>query len=96
VTGALNLCRFQDEPPEQEHRSPYCRHHEDHVLTAQMIQAETDLKTTGAKIADIKDRHFTSMADYIHSYSHVAPLLDDYDHKLHEYADLCNRAQLRD
>jgi hypothetical protein len=72
------------------------QNHEDHVLTAQMIQSETDLKTTGARIADIKDRHFTSMADYINSYSHLAPLLDDYDHKLHEYADLCNRAQLRD
>jgi len=69
---------------------------EDHVLTAQMIQTETDLKTTGARIADIKDRHFTSMTDYINAYSHVAPLLDDYDHKLHEYVDLCNRAQLRE
>ena len=71
------------------------QHHEDHVLTAQMIQTEADLKTTGARIADIKDRHFTSMADYINAYSHVAPLLDDYDHKLHECLDLCNRAQLR-
>jgi hypothetical protein len=61
-----------------------------------MIQTEADLKTTGARIADIKDRHFTSMADYISAYSHVAPLLDDYDHKLHEYVDLCNPAQLRD
>jgi hypothetical protein len=69
--------------------------HEDHARTAQMIQTEADLKTTGARIADIKDRHFTSMADYINAYSHVAPLLDDYDHKLHEYVDLCNRAQLR-
>jgi len=72
------------------------QNHDDHVLTAQMIQTETDLKTTGARIADIKDRHFTSMADYVNAYSHVAPLLDDYDHKLHEYVDLCNRAQLRD
>jgi hypothetical protein len=72
------------------------QNHDDHVLTAQMIQTETDLKTTGARIADVKDRHFTSMADYVNAYSHVAPLLDDYDHKLHEYVDLCNRAQLRD
>ena len=72
------------------------QNHEDHVLTAQMIQTETDLKTTGARIADIKDRKFTSMAEYVSAYSHVAPLLDDYDHKLHEYVDLCNRAQLRD
>lgn len=72
------------------------QNHEDHLLTAQMIQTETDLKTTGGRIADIKDRHFTSMADYINAYSHVAPLLDDYDHKLHEYVDLCNRAQLQD
>jgi hypothetical protein len=30
------------------------QNHEDHVLTAQIIQTETDLKTTGARIADIK------------------------------------------
>ena len=49
------------------------QNNEDHVLTAQMIQTETDLKTIGARIADIKDRNFTSMADYINAYSHVTP-----------------------
>ena len=41
------------------------QNHDERVLTDQMIQTETDLKTTGARIADIKDRKFDSMADYI-------------------------------
>jgi len=70
--------------------------HDERVLTGQLIQTETDLKTTGAEIADIKDRKFDSMADYINAYAHIEPLLDEYDHKLHQYVDLCNRAQVQD
>ncbi len=72
------------------------QNHADKVLTGQMIQTETELKTTGARIADIKDHRFGSMADYINAYARVEPLLNDYDHELHQYVDLCNRAQLRD
>jgi hypothetical protein len=36
------------------------------------------------------------MAEYVNAYAQVAPLLDDYDHKLEAYADLCVRAQRRD
>jgi hypothetical protein len=35
------------------------------------------------------------MADDINAYARVEPLLNDYDHELHKYVDLCNRAQLR-
>jgi hypothetical protein len=70
--------------------------HDDHVLAAQMIQSEAGLKTTGARIADIKDHEFKIMADYVNAYARVEPLLHDYDHKLREYIDLCNKAQLRD
>jgi hypothetical protein len=35
------------------------------------------------------------MADDINPYARVEPLLNDYDHELHKYVDLCNRAQLR-
>jgi hypothetical protein len=72
------------------------QNHEDQALTAQMLQTESDLKTMGSRIADIKDHRFGSMADYINAYARVEPLLSDYDHKLHEYVDLCNKAQLRD
>jgi hypothetical protein len=70
--------------------------HNDHVLAAQMIQSETRLKTTGARIADIKDHEFKTMAEYVNAYARVEPLLNDYDHTLREYVDLCNSAQLRD
>jgi len=72
------------------------QNHDDKVLTGQMIQTETELKTTGAKIADIKDHRFGSMSDYINAYARVEPLLNNYDHELHQYVDLCNRARLRD
>jgi hypothetical protein len=72
------------------------QNHDDHVLTAQMLQTETDLKTMGGRIAEIKDHRFGSMADYINAYARVEPLLNDYDHTVHEYVDLCNKAQLRD
>lgn len=60
------------------------QNHQDHLLTAQMIQTETDLKTTGARIADIKDRKVDSMTDYINAYAHIEPLLDEYNRELHQ------------
>ena len=57
-----------------------------------MLQTETDLKTMGGTIVEIKDHRFGSMADYINAYARVEPLLNDYDHRVHEYVDLCNKA----
>jgi hypothetical protein len=34
------------------------QHHNDRLLSAQLIQSEVELQTTGAKIADIKDHKF--------------------------------------
>jgi hypothetical protein len=61
-----------------------------------MIRSEVELQTTGARISGIKDHELKTMAEYVGAYVQVAPLLDDYDHKLEAYADLCNRAQRRD
>jgi hypothetical protein len=58
------------------------QYHNDRILTAQMIQSEAELQTTGARIADIKDHEFKTMAEYVSAYAHVEPLLNDYDHKL--------------
>jgi hypothetical protein len=46
--------------------------------------------------ADIKDHKFKTMAECISAYASVEPLLNDYDHKLEAYADLCIGAQRRD
>ena len=46
----------------------------------------------GGTIVEIKDHRFGSMADYINAYARVEPLLNDYDHTVHEYVDLCNKA----
>jgi hypothetical protein len=72
------------------------RRHNDRLLSAQLIQSEVELQTTGARIADIKDHKFKTMAEYVSAYASVEPLLNDYDHKLQAYADLCVRAQRRD
>jgi hypothetical protein len=66
--------------------------HNDQQLAAQMIPSEVELQTTGARISGIKDHKFKTMAEYVDAYVKVAPLLDDYDHELQEYADLCERA----
>jgi hypothetical protein len=70
--------------------------HNDQQLAAQMIRSEAELQTNGAEISGIKDHEFKNMAEYVNAYVQVAPLLDDYDHKLEAYADLCKRAQRRD
>ena len=71
-------------------------HHNDRLLSAQLIQSEVELQTTGARIADIKDHKFKAMAEYVSAYASVEPLLNDYDDKLQAYADLCVTAQRRD
>jgi hypothetical protein len=72
------------------------QHHNDSLLSAQLIQSEVELQTTGARIADIKDHKFKTMAEYVSAYASVEPLLNDCDHKLQAYADLCVRAQRKD
>jgi hypothetical protein len=61
-----------------------------------MIRSEVELQTTGAEISGIKDHEFKTMAEYVRAYVQVAPLLDDYDHELQAYADLCESARRRD
>lgn len=70
--------------------------HQDRVVTAQLINNESELRTAGGRIADIKDRRFNSMAEYVNAYAQIEPLLNDYDHKLQEYSDLCSRGQQRE
>ncbi len=72
------------------------QNHEDHVLTAQITQTESELRATGARIAHIKDHEFKTMAEYVAAYAQVEPLLIEYDQKLHEYSELYNTAQQRD
>src|SRR5712675_1614443 len=50
----------------------------------------------GARIADIKDHEFRTMAEYVAAYAQVEPLLTAYDQKLQEYSELYNTAQQRD
>ncbi len=72
------------------------QNHDDHALTAQIVQAEGELRTFGARIASIKDHEFRTMGEYVAAYAQIEPLLTEYDRKLQEYSDLCNTAQQRD
>lgn len=67
--------------------------HNERVLTDQIKQSEMELQETGGRIANIKDHEFKTMAEYINAYAQIEPLLNDYDHKLQAYADLCKRAR---
>lgn len=57
------------------------QNHEDQVLTAQITQTEADLRALGARIADIKDHEFRTMAEYVAAYEQIEPLLTAYDQK---------------
>lgn len=72
------------------------QNHEDHVLTTQITQTEAELRAMGGRIANIKDRDFKTMAEYVAAYAQIEPLLTEYDHKLQEYSELYNTAQQRD
>jgi hypothetical protein len=69
---------------------------EDHVLTAQITQTEAELRATGDRIANIKDREFKTMAQYVTAYAQIEPLLTKYGQKLQQYSELYNTAQQRD
>jgi len=47
--------------------------HNDRLLSAQLIQSEGELQTTGARIADIKDHKLKTMAEYVSAYASVEP-----------------------
>jgi hypothetical protein len=66
------------------------------ALNAQITQTEAELRAIGARITDLKDHEFNTMADYVTAYARVEPLLKDYDRKLQEYSNLCDTAQERD
>src|SRR5216684_83755 len=72
------------------------QNHQDHVLAAQITQTEAELRAMGARIADVKDHEFKTMAEYVAAYAQIEPLLTQYDQKLREYSELYNTAQQRD
>src|SRR5258706_884973 len=53
------------------------QNHEDHVLTAQITQTEGELRAMGARIADVKDHEFKTMAEHVAAYAQVEPLLTE-------------------
>ena len=69
---------------------------EDHALTAQITQTEAELRVMGARIANIKDHQFETMAEYVAAYAEIEPLLTEYDQKLQQYSGLYSKAQERD
>jgi uncharacterized protein YbgA (DUF1722 family) len=55
--------------------------HNDRVLSAQVAQSESKLRTLGAQIAAIKDHQFRIMDEYIAAYARVEPVLKEYDQR---------------
>ena len=52
--------------------------HNDRLLSAQLTQSEVELQITGARIADIRDHKFKTMAEYASAHVQVEPLLNDW------------------
>jgi len=70
--------------------------HDDRVLDAQITESQSEMRLVGAQIAQMKDRDFESMAQYIQVYARIGPLVNDYDQKLQRYTDLYRSAEQRD
>jgi hypothetical protein len=70
--------------------------HNDRVLDAQIIESQSEMRSVGAQIAQMKDRDFESMAQYIQVYARIGPLVTDYDQKLQRYTGLYRIAEQRD
>jgi hypothetical protein len=70
--------------------------HKDRVLDAQITESQSEMRSIGAQIAQMKDRDFESMAQYVQVYARIGPLVTDYDQKLQRYSDLYRSAEQRD
>jgi hypothetical protein len=70
--------------------------HNDRVLDARITESQSEMRLVGAQIAQMKDRNFESMAQYIQVYARIGPLVNDYDQKLQKYSDLYRSAEERD
>jgi len=68
----------------------------DRVLDAQMTEIQSEMRLVGAQIAQLKDRDFDSLAQYIQVYARIDPLVSAYDQKLQKYSDLYRTAEERD
>ena len=66
--------------------------HEEQRLEAAIDRASSELKSTGAQIASIKDADLQSMNDYISAYAQIEPLQKEYDQKLQTMVELCRAA----
>jgi hypothetical protein len=70
--------------------------HNDRVLDAQITESQSEMRLVGAQIAQMKDRDFESMGQYIQVSARIGPLVNDYDQKLQRYTDLYRIAEQRD
>ena len=61
---------------------------EERRLEAAIDRASSELKSTGAQIASIKDADLQSMDDYISAYAQIEPLQREYDQKLQSMVEL--------
>lgn len=70
--------------------------HNDRVLTDEITGTASELQDTGARVMSMRDADMKDMNDYIRAYSHMEPLLTDYDKQLQRITDLYNQARERD
>ena len=66
---------------------------EERRLEAAIDRASSELKSTGAQIASIKDADLESMDDYLSAYAQIEPLQREYDQKLQSMVELYRAAE---
>lgn len=66
---------------------------EERRLEAAIDRASSELKSTGAQIASIKDADLQSMNDYISAYAQIEPLQREYDQKLQTMVEMYRAAE---
>ena len=59
-------------------------------------RVQSDLRTLGGQIANIKDSDLTTTNDFISAYAQIEPLEKEYEVKLQEFSELYQLAQERD
>jgi Zn-dependent oligopeptidase len=65
-------------------------------MLSQLERAQSDLRTLGGQIANIKDADLTSTNDFISAYAQIEPLEKEYEMKLQQFSGLYERARERD
>jgi hypothetical protein len=74
----------------------FVRDRSEKEMLNRLERVQSDLRTLGGQIANIKDSDLTTTNDFISAYAQIEPLEKEYEVKLQEFSELYQLAQERD